>query len=103
MQLIQQLQEKLNFSQHRDLAGAKYSNPFKSSAGIVFENDCAIISIDVTFEVEKLRQIAKASVHVAGKVFHADASSEDMYQAVDGLVDKLDRQLKDHREKQTSH
>ncbi|MAZ39312.1 MAG: ribosomal subunit interface protein [Legionellales bacterium] len=62
-----------------------------------------IISIDVTFEVEKLRQIAKASVHVAGKVFHADASSEDMYQAVDGLVDKLDRQLKDHREKQTSH
>ena len=62
-----------------------------------------IISIDVTFEVEKLRQIAKASVHVAGKVFHADASSEDMYQAVDGLVDKLDRQLKGHREKQTSH
>ena len=39
---------KLNFSQHRDLAGAKFSNPFKSSAGLVFENDCAIISINVT-------------------------------------------------------
>lgn len=62
-----------------------------------------ILSIDVTFEVEKLRQIAKASVHVAGKVFHADSESENMYNAIDGLVDKLDRQLKDHRKKQTEH
>ena len=62
-----------------------------------------IISIDITFEVEKIRQIAKASVHIAGKVLHADSEAEDMYKAVDGLIDKLDRQLKDHRNQQTQH
>ena len=39
---------KFNLSQHRDLAGAKFSTPFKSSAGLVFENDCSIISINIT-------------------------------------------------------
>lgn len=62
-----------------------------------------ILSIDITFEVEKLRQIAKANVHIAGKTLHADSEAEDMYKAVDALVHKLDRQLKDHRKQQTSH
>ena len=31
-----------------NLAGAKFSSPFKSSAGLIFENDCAIISIGIT-------------------------------------------------------
>ena len=39
---------KFSFSQYRDLAGAKFSSPFKSSAGLIFENDCAIISIGIT-------------------------------------------------------
>ena len=39
---------KFNLSQYRDLAGAKFSTPFKSSVGLVFENDCAIISINIT-------------------------------------------------------
>ena len=62
-----------------------------------------ILSIDIIFEVEKLRQIAKASVHVPGKTVHADSEAEDMYKAIDALVHKLDRQLKDHRKQQTSH
>ena len=39
---------KLSFAQYRDLAGAKFSSPFKSSAGLIFENDCAMISIGIT-------------------------------------------------------
>ena len=39
---------KFDFSQHRDLAGAKFSIPFKSTLGLIFENDCATISINVT-------------------------------------------------------
>lgn len=62
-----------------------------------------IISIDITFEVEKLRQIAKATIHVAGKSIHADSEAEDMYKAIDILIDKLDRQLKEYRSKQTKH
>ena len=37
-----------SFSQHRDLAGANFSSPFKSSFGIVFQNDCSFININVT-------------------------------------------------------
>ena len=33
----------------------------------------------------------------------ADAVHGDMYAAIDGLVDKLDRQVKRHKEKLTNH
>ena len=62
-----------------------------------------ISSIHVTFDVEKLRQIAEATVHVAGSDLHATSESEDMYSAVDNLVDKLDRQIIKHKEKLTHH
>ena len=39
---------KLSFTQNRDLAGARFSTPFKSTFGINFENDCAIISFNIT-------------------------------------------------------
>ncbi len=55
-----------------------------------------ITSIDITFEVEKLSQIAKATVNTSGKRIHADADSEDMYQSVDRLIEKLERQLSEH-------
>ena len=55
--------------------------------------------MSVIFEVAKLRQIAEATIHIPGTELHAKAESEDMYAAVDGLVDKLDRQLIKHKEK----
>lgn len=59
-----------------------------------------ITSINVTFTVEKLRHIAEATLHVPGTSLHASSeSTEDMYASVDQLVDKLDRQLKKHKEK----
>ena len=62
-----------------------------------------IISVDVHFVIEKLKQTVKGTVHVKGQLFHADASSEDMYSAIDSLVDMLDRQLKRYKEKLTAH
>jgi putative sigma-54 modulation protein len=62
-----------------------------------------IINIDVTFEIEKIDHLAKATIQTAGKIFHANASASDHYAAVDALVDKLDRQLKDYRGKQIEH
>lgn len=60
-------------------------------------------SINVVFEVDKLRHIAEATIHVAKNEFHAHADSEDLYSAIDLLIDKLDRQLKKHKEKITDH
>ncbi|KTC98269.1 ribosome hibernation-promoting factor, HPF/YfiA family [Legionella erythra] len=62
-----------------------------------------ITAINVIFDVEKLRQIAEASVLIAKGKLHARAESEDMYAAIDELVDKLDRQLIDHKERIRDH
>lgn len=53
--------------------------------------------------VEKLRHKAEARVDVSGGTLFADAIDEDMYAAVDALVDKLDRQIVRHKEKLTDH
>lgn len=53
--------------------------------------------------VEKLRHKAEAKVHVNGGTIYADATEEDMYAAIDGLVDKLDRQVRKHKEKLVDH
>ncbi|SEI40616.1 putative sigma-54 modulation protein [Allopseudospirillum japonicum] len=58
-----------------------------------------ITNVQVTLTVEKERQIAEATLSVTGGEVHAHAESEDMYAAIDGLVDKLDRQLIKHKEK----
>jgi putative sigma-54 modulation protein len=62
-----------------------------------------ITTTHVILTVEKLIQKAEAKVHVSGKDLFADASSEDLYAAIDMLADKLDRQLIKHKEKLLSH
>lgn len=58
-----------------------------------------ISKCQVTLEVEKVRQMAEATMHVVGNDIHAKAENTDMYAAIDGLVDKLDRQILKHKEK----
>jgi putative sigma-54 modulation protein len=62
-----------------------------------------MIAAHFTFHVEKLEQIAEATLLVAKTEIHASASAEDMYSAIDSLVDKLDRQLVKHKEKLSDH
>lgn len=57
------------------------------------------IHVHVILGVEKLRQKAEASIQINGAKVFADATHEDMYAAIDGLVDKLDRQVIKHKEK----
>ncbi len=52
---------------------------------------------------EKLIHKAEAKVNVNGDTIYADATEEDMYAAIDGLVDKLDRRVKKHKEKLADH
>jgi putative sigma-54 modulation protein len=42
-------------------------------------------------------------LHLNGAQVYADHTEEDMYAAIDGMVDKLDRQLKRHKEKTKNH
>lgn len=56
--------------------------------------------VNITFAIEKLNQIAEANIHVAGTDIHAKAVAEDLYSAIDALIDKLDRQLSKQRGKE---
>lgn len=58
-----------------------------------------ITNAHIVLSVEKLRQRAEATLHVSGAELFADADSEDLYAAIDLLIDKLDRQLIRHKEK----
>jgi len=60
--------------------------------------------VSFTLSLEKLLHKAEATVHcAAGKIIHAEVRAADMYAAIDALADKLDRQVKKHKEKLTSH
>lgn len=60
-------------------------------------------NVHVVLSVEKLRHKAEATVHLNGGTVFADIVADDMYAAIDGLVDKLDRQVKKHKEKNTNY
>ena len=62
-----------------------------------------VTNVHVILSVEKLRQKAEATLHISGGNLFADAQDEDMYAAIDAMVDKLDRQIKKHKEKITDH
>jgi len=58
-----------------------------------------VIDVNVILTVEKLNQKIEANVHVRGKDIYVECCDNDMYAAIDGLVDKLDRQIVKHKEK----
>lgn len=62
-----------------------------------------VLDIHVILEVQKTTHKAEASIHVSGSHIFADASAEDMYVAIDALIDKLDRQIVKHKEKLKDH
>ena len=58
-----------------------------------------VIDVNVVMTVEKLDQRIEANVHLSGKDIHVQSHDGDMYAAIDGLIDKLDRQVLRHKEK----
>lgn len=62
-----------------------------------------INNVYVVLNVEKLNQIAEATLHVNGGEIHAKSDSQDMYAAIDTLIDKLDRQVLKHKGKFKQH
>lgn len=58
-----------------------------------------INNVQVILSVEKLKQIAEAKLNVNGGELFANSEHEDMYAAIDALIDKLDRQILKHKDK----
>jgi putative sigma-54 modulation protein len=67
-----------------------------------------VVDINVLLTVQKLtekdlRQKAEITLHVKGKDIFVEHASEDMYAAVDELMDKLDRQVCRHKDRLQDH
>jgi putative sigma-54 modulation protein len=67
-----------------------------------------VVDVNVLLSVEKLkekerRQKAEVTLHVKGKDIFVENSHEDLYAAIDQLMDKLDRQVCRHKDKLQDH
>ena len=67
-----------------------------------------VVDITVLLSVEKQkekerRQKAEVTLHVKGRDIFVETAHEDLYAAVDQLMDKLDRQVCRHKERTQDH
>ncbi len=62
-----------------------------------------VSDVNCILTVEKLRHKAEATIKVNGGTIYADNTEEDMYAAIDGLVDKLERRVRKYKEKLVDH
>ena len=62
-----------------------------------------VIDVNVILSVEKLRQKAEINVRVRGKDIHVESQEDDMYAAIDLMMDKLDRQIIKYKDKAFAH
>src|SRR5439155_21175194 len=67
-----------------------------------------VVDINVLLSVEKLkekerRQKAEVTLHVKGKDIFIEQCHEDLYAAIDQLMDKLDRQVCRHKDRVQEH
>ena len=67
-----------------------------------------VVDITVLLSVEKQkekerRQKAEVNLHVKGKDIFVETAHEDLYAAIDQLMDKLDRQVLKHKDKIQDH
>ena len=61
------------------------------------------VEVRLQLSLDKPHHRAEGHLRVNGGDYHADASAETMYAAIDLLTDKLDRLLVKHKEKMVDH
>jgi len=62
-----------------------------------------VLDVHVVLSVEKFRQRCEVSMQANGINIHGSDETEDMYASIDGVVDKINRQLKRYRSKLHRH
>ncbi len=94
---------QLNVSGHHVDVTDSLRHYVESKIGRLERHFDIVSDVHCILTVEKLRHKAEAKVNVNGGTIYADATEEDMYAAIDGLVDKLDRRVRKHKEKLVDH
>jgi putative sigma-54 modulation protein len=67
-----------------------------------------VVDVNVLLTVEKLkekerRQKCEVTLHVKGRDIFVEQTHEDLYAAIDQLMDKLDRQVVRHKDRLQEH
>ena len=62
-----------------------------------------IVSAHVVLHVEKSNNDAEITVTLSGAQIHARAQASDMYGAIDAMTEKLDAQLRKHKDRGVHH
>ncbi len=57
------------------------------------------LEAQATLSVEKNRQTIEVTIPINGSILRAEESTEDMYSAIDNVVDKLTKQLRRYKNK----
>jgi ribosome hibernation promoting factor len=94
---------QLNVSGHHIEVTEALRNYVESKIEKIGRHFDLVSDINCILTVEKLRHKAEATVQVNGGTIYADAIEEDMYAAIDCLVDKLDRRVRKYKEKLVDH
>ena len=61
-----------------------------------------LLAVDSSSDKDQ-RQRAEIKLNMSGKTLHAESVSQDLYAAIDLLMDKIDRQLVKHKTKSKEH
>ncbi len=61
-----------------------------------------LLAVDNNSDKDK-RQRAEIKMNISGKTIHAESAAQDLYAAIDILMDKLDRQLVKYKTKSKEH
>ena len=62
-----------------------------------------VTKTQVVLHVEKTRHIAEGNLSAKGTMINANGEAEDMYAAIDQMIDKLDRQVRRYKTKIRDH
>ena len=62
-----------------------------------------VVDVHVVLSVEKIRQRCEVNMQANGITIHGSHETDDMYASIDGVMDKLNRQLKRYRAKLRKH
>lgn len=91
---------QINVSGHHVEITEAMQNHVEEKMGKITRHFDHVTKAQVTLTVEKdERHHAEATIHVSGADMNASADSDDMYAAIDAMIDKLDRQVLKHKEK----
>lgn len=58
-----------------------------------------VIDAHVILSVDKLRQKAEVTLRVRGKDLYCESEEDDLYAAIDLMIDKLDRQVLKYKDR----